>query len=84
MAQDDSYFRLRIPDVLKEKIAEASAVNRRSMNAEIIAMLEAALGSNYDLEEVGGMVNDHEERLRQLEKDVYKLLDEGGHIRDWK
>lgn len=41
MARDDLHFRLRIPDDLKAKVAEAAESNHRSMTAEIIARLES-------------------------------------------
>lgn len=40
MAREDLHFRLRIPEDLKAKIAEAAERNRRSMTAEIILRLE--------------------------------------------
>ncbi|WP_412032828.1 Arc family DNA-binding protein [Nitratireductor aquimarinus] len=43
MAREDPHFRLRIPEDLKEKIAEIAAVNERSMTAEIIERLRDSL-----------------------------------------
>ncbi|WP_183721144.1 Arc family DNA-binding protein [Rhizobium sp. BK060] len=42
MAIDDLYFRLRIAEELKERIAAAARANDRSMTAEIIARLTAS------------------------------------------
>lgn len=40
MAREDLHFRLRIPEDLKNRVAEAAERNHRSMTAEIIARLE--------------------------------------------
>lgn len=42
MAKDDLYFRLRIAEELKQRIAAAARANDRSMTAEIIARLSAS------------------------------------------
>ncbi|MDQ6201028.1 Arc family DNA-binding protein [Morganella morganii] len=39
-------FGLRMPDELKEKIQERAKANGRSMNSEIIQILEDAVGGN--------------------------------------
>ncbi|WP_336067235.1 Arc family DNA-binding protein [Nitratireductor rhodophyticola] len=43
MAREDPHFRLRIPEDLKEKIAEIAVANERSMTAEIIERLRDSL-----------------------------------------
>lgn len=40
MAREDLHFRLRIPEELKNKIADHAAINERSMTAEIVDRLE--------------------------------------------
>ena len=45
MARDDGYFRLRIPDDLKAKVAEAAAANHRSMTAEIVFALRERMAA---------------------------------------
>lgn len=42
MAREDPHFRLRIPEELKARIEAASLEARRSINAEIVARLEAS------------------------------------------
>lgn len=37
-------FMLRMPDGMRDQIKENAAKNRRSMNAEIITILETAMG----------------------------------------
>lgn len=49
MAKDDLYFRLRLPEDLKDKISEAAGGSHRSMTAEIIARLEDSFRSNADI-----------------------------------
>jgi len=41
---------LRLPPSLKDRIAELARVNRRSMNSEIIVLLERALPENEKAE----------------------------------
>lgn len=36
-------FNLRMPEGMRERIAKAAKVNARSMNSEIVALLEAGL-----------------------------------------
>jgi len=43
MARDDPHFRLRIPAELKTRIEQRAARNKRSINAEIVALLEEAM-----------------------------------------
>lgn len=42
MAKDDLYFRLRLPEDIKNRVQEAAEANHRSMTAEIISRLEAS------------------------------------------
>lgn len=41
MAREDPKFMLRLPGDMRDRIAEAAKANNRSMNAEIVARLEA-------------------------------------------
>ncbi len=47
MSRDDPHFRLRIPEVLRDRIRASSEANYRSMTAEIVARLV----QSYRLEE---------------------------------
>ena len=40
MARDDPHFRFRIPEPLKQRIADSAQKNRRSITAEIVVALE--------------------------------------------
>lgn len=43
MAHNDPMFRLRIPQPLKDRLAEEAARNKRSLNAELLARVEESL-----------------------------------------
>lgn len=58
-------FKVRLPQELKDRIAEAARENNRSMNVEIVAALERAFPS-----EGGPTVEDLEKRLKKLEGTV--------------
>lgn len=53
MARDDPHFRLRIPEALRNRIANAAFDNHRSLNAEIVARLEASFDSPAFLAGIG-------------------------------
>lgn len=40
--RDSEKFNLRLPDGMRERIAQAAKANNRSMNSEIVARLEAS------------------------------------------
>lgn len=82
MAKDDSHFRLRIPADLKVKIEASAADSHRSINAEIVALLEAALAATYDIETVGRLVDDHEKQLKELWIHIETLLAYALHARE--
>lgn len=48
MSREDPQFKLRMTDALRDRIAEAAKVNGRSMNAELIARLEASFEASPD------------------------------------
>lgn len=43
MARNDPHFRLRLPEALKRRVEAAAAKEKRSINAEIVFLLEFAL-----------------------------------------
>lgn len=49
MSRGDKQMNLRLPAGVHEMIHEASKVNLRSMNAEVVARLEYSFGENVDL-----------------------------------
>ena len=61
---------LRLPDGMRERIADQAKANRRSMNTEIVTLLEQALESRKSfadlvdqLDRIAGMVMDHDRKL---------------------
>ncbi|UDL03985.1 Arc family DNA-binding protein [Marinobacter sp. CA1] len=51
MKQTDPQYKLRLPQALKEKIEQASKANNRSMNAEIVARLDASFAAELSPDE---------------------------------
>lgn len=66
MARDDLHFRLRIPEVLKDRIQNAADENGRSMTAEIVYRLERSFGSPSP-GELADWLKEHERRIEQVE-----------------
>ena len=56
-------FMLRLPDGMRERVREAAEQNKRSMNAEIIARLEASFSPATDQ---GGVTVPRHEWLKML------------------
>ncbi|MFM9860563.1 Arc family DNA-binding protein [Pseudoxanthobacter sp. M-2] len=78
MARDDLHFRLRIPEDLKAKIAEAAERSRRSMTAEIILRLEESFEGPPQLtdEEIAITANRFEEIIEdEFERDYRQQRD---------
>lgn len=68
-------FMLRMPDGMRDRIAESAKANNRSMNSEIIARLDASFETdrlNSDirnrLEELAERQETLDERISRLEK----------------
>lgn len=64
MARDDPHFRLRIPPALKARIEEAAHANGNSLNAEIVARLEAS----FDLAEMTADLQAHTQKTLEVAK----------------
>lgn len=75
---DESHFRLRIPADLKALVETAAKAEGRSINAQIIKYIEVALGQGEEMAEVRSYIDDHDERLKAVERDVQRLLDSTG------
>jgi hypothetical protein len=45
VSRESDKFMLRLPDGMRERIAEVAKANGRSMNAEIVARIEASLAA---------------------------------------
>ena len=69
MSRDDPHFRLRVPADLKDQIEASAKRNKRSINAEIGSMLEAALGFEAERESYRRERAEQESKYRNLEKE---------------
>lgn len=80
MAKDDLYFRLRIPEELKAKVAEAAEANNRSMTAEILTRLAMSF-PNPDFDRLA-RAQALKSRERQVEEQVRYLTESLADIRE--
>jgi hypothetical protein len=78
----ESHFRLRIPADLKAKIEEMARVSGRSLNAQVLFSLEMALGQQDEISELKARCDEHEGSIKELEKDVSRLLEYAGLMYD--
>ena len=70
--------KLRLPDGMRDELKEAAKANGRSMNAEIIARLEAYTDSPSDsdrLDEIMETLIKHDEKLDKLADMLGKLCE---------
>lgn len=67
MAKDDSHFRLRLPQELKEKIERSAELCGRSMNAEVVFRLSETFNQSH-------INDDFDVRLDALEDRVWDIL----------
>jgi len=74
--QDQDKYVLRFPDGMRERIKDAAAENNRSMNAEIVARLEASFTAQQpDTEHIVTKVLDNTlEKLRKLSPEELEIL----------
>lgn len=63
-------FALRMPDGMRDRIAKVAEANNRSMNAEIVARLDASFAQD-EMAGVPDFVTDH--RLEVLEREIANL-----------
>lgn len=45
------------------------------MNAQVLHYLQLALDQADEIEELRQMVDDHEDRIKDMEKDIMRLMD---------
>ena len=80
-SRDLDKFIVRFPDGMRDQIAEAAKANKRTMNQEVIARLEATFAMGIVTHESGfdapsSPIGDTiEERLAALEGKIDKLLE---------
>lgn len=83
MSSEPLFFRLRLPERVKDQIEAAALENNRSMNAEVLARLERSFSMDEttlesrvdDLELIG---RDMDKRFDRLESNVARLLERAG------
>ncbi|MBV8798703.1 MAG: Arc family DNA-binding protein [Alphaproteobacteria bacterium] len=70
MARTDEQMNLRLPDGMRDRVRAEAKANGRSMNAEVIARLEASFQPRFDVpEEIQKM----REQFQQMVMDVSDL-----------
>ncbi|AYC99982.1 Arc family DNA-binding protein [Neorhizobium sp. NCHU2750] len=74
--QDAERVHLRLPDGLRDRLKRVAELNGRSMNSEIVARLEASLGSSAPIDpEIARLLESHinakvAERLKDIAKSI--------------
>jgi hypothetical protein len=67
-------FRLRLPDEMREKLAEAAMSNGRSLNDEIIYRLMQTLEREGTRKKLSDSLKAHGDRLANVEKEIATLV----------
>ena len=78
----ETHMRIRVPDKLRDQLIALADKNQRSLNAEVVARLEASLTHADDVTELKKLVLEIQERLLfaetmlgHIEGDISKLYD---------
>ncbi|WP_136685700.1 Arc family DNA-binding protein [Falsirhodobacter xinxiangensis] len=70
-------YTVRFPDGLRDKIKNAADTNNRSMNAEIVARLEASFDAGIadpaDVVRIMKMIADHTEAVKAVSEKIDQL-----------
>jgi hypothetical protein len=69
-------FRLRLPDEMREKLAEAAIVNGRSLNDEIIHRLMQTLERDGMRKKLSDSLKSQGDRLAKVEKEIANLVEQ--------
>ncbi|EHM44101.1 Arc family DNA-binding protein [Hafnia alvei] len=80
--RDYDKFMLRFPDGMRDAIAERAKANGRSMNSEIVQILQDALENGFSLqmgEDFGKVYN----QLISASNENYKDFDANNELLDW-
>lgn len=70
MGRDDPQFNLRLPYELKEKVMQRAKMNGRSLNAELIQIIQDAMSQPSPI--LG--YRDEAERLASMQADEFKKI----------
>jgi len=68
-------FRLRLPDEIREKLAEAAMANGRSLNDEIIYRLMQTLQREGARKRLSDSLKSRGDRLASVEKEIASLVE---------
>lgn len=71
---------IRIPPGMRDRIAGAAKDAGRSMNAEVIARLEKSFEDDGAAQALATTVEEHENLIEDLLRDVEKLKDAVGYL----
>lgn len=80
MTRDDPQMKIRLPAELKAQVEQSAAANNRTMNAEIIAQLNATLAVTVlreELETRKRVIDRQQKRIEDLQQQIEKLKAEG-------
>lgn len=67
-------FVVRLPDGLRHRIFDASVINRRSMNSEVVSRLDRSLDLDQELEHQKNLVRILSDRVTELEQIIREAL----------
>lgn len=74
-AQSQDRFIVRLPDGMRDRIAELAKASGRSMNAEIVARLEQTMDADDQLAQLQERISDLESQVENLAIDTEKRVD---------
>jgi hypothetical protein len=69
-------FRLRLPEEIREKLAEAAMANGRSLNDEIIYRLVQTLEREGTRKKLSDSLKSRDHRLANVEKEIATLVEQ--------
>lgn len=70
-------YSLRMPDSLKEKLAERAKKNGRSLNSEMVMILQAAVDEERKPKNIDELVNLESDKFKELFMETVKKMYEG-------
>lgn len=73
---------VRISEGLRRKLEVSASDAGRSLSAEMLLRIEKSFENDDEIDELKAMVHDHEERIREMDKDITRLLDSSGLLYD--
>lgn len=71
-------YSLRMPDSLKEKLAERAKKNGRSLNSEMVMILQSAVDEERKPKNIDELANLESDKFKELFMETVKKMYEGG------